>query len=169
METSQQLLQLVFADHIVKELADDVGLGHKSLLKWQETSDPEAVSGLERTGRLVAALEKKYDDRLIQHLCARGKGYFVRNAPPKGVQLELWPEYLLLEKHFFATHQTLLDAVREGQISKEKEAAIRRRWQALASEVEGFFAACARGSFRCWAFSYSLLDRCLAGELPLAA
>jgi hypothetical protein len=106
---------------------------------------------------------------VIQYLCARGKGYFVRNAPAKEVQLELWSEYLRLEKHFFATHQTLREAVADGRISKEEEVLVRRRWQQLQSEMEGFFAACNRGVFRCWALFYPLLSWLTTGELPVLA
>lgn len=156
---SQAVLQEIYADHCVKQLAGQMNLGVSTVHKWAESCDPNAVSPVERTGALLECLGE--DDRLIQHLCQRAGGVFVRNAPAREAGPDLLAALCAVELAFMVTLQSLVNLALSRCLSVAAAAVVRRHWEKQKSVTEGFMQACERGAFHggalLWAFvSWSL-------------
>ena len=146
MFTSHQVLQEIFQDHPVKQLAPQLNLAYSTVSKWAETCHPEAVSPVERTGQLLEALEE--DDRLIQHLCQRAGEFFVRNPPVElsGETAYQAENQLVRASAEYFTEVTV--AVTPAGRTPNQVQRVRRRWDTLKTQGEGFTQALERTTLR---------------------
>ena len=89
---SYELLREAFEKRSAKEVAAEMGLSLSMIYKWAEPPDDSSGSGavnpLDRVAGLVRATN---DERIVQWLCQRANGFFIRN--PKSVHPV--PDYLI--------------------------------------------------------------------------
>lgn len=151
---TQEVLQEIYADHSVKQLASQIEVGISTMYKWAETCDPDVVSPVERVGCLLEYLGD--DDRLIQNLCQRSGGHFVRDKPVVEPVGGLVPTFCKVEQAWMTTHHSLVDAVATGRINPAQMAVIQRHWEKQKRLMDGLVQAGLRGTLRCGVLFVSL-------------
>ncbi|MGB0582316.1 MAG: phage regulatory CII family protein [Limisphaerales bacterium] len=146
---SHEVLREVFKGSSPKQIADVTGLSLSMIYKWSEEvseTGSGATNPLDRIAKIINATD---DPRLVQWICERAGGFFIRNPDSS------WPHEDALIP---ATNQILQDfanllsvvahAASDNHISKDEARRIRAEWEALKSVAEGFVNCCEEGNFR---------------------
>src|ERR1041385_6807795 len=77
---SHQLLREVFQKASPKQVAADLNLSLSMIYKWSEPPDPAAGSGaVNPLDRIEALLQSTRDERLVQWICQKAGGFFIKN------------------------------------------------------------------------------------------
>src|SRR5271165_6585339 len=75
---SHELLREVFQKVSPKNAASELGLSLSMVYKWAEPPDQQsgAANPLDRVGALIALSQ---DERIVQWLCQKSDGFFIKN------------------------------------------------------------------------------------------
>ena len=146
---SHELLREVLKGQSAKQVAADLGLSLSMIYKWSEPPDNAAGSGTPNPLDRIAALQRATGDvRLIQWLCERADGYFVRNPPVKSDEPQhLFPATNEVVQEFADLLAVVATAAGDNHISHSEAASIRARWEELKTATEGFVRCCEEGNF----------------------
>jgi hypothetical protein len=146
---SHELLREVFQKHSAKHIAAELGLSLSMIYKWAEPPDPSAGSGAANPLDRIEALRKcSGDERLVQWICQRSGGFFIRNPKASHPHPEsLIPATNEIIQEFADLLAVVAKAVADDQIVASEAADIRGRWEELKSVTEGFVRACEAGNF----------------------
>ena len=156
----QELIHAGFAKRIIAA----TGLSKSQVYRWGETGAGRGVDPLTRMGQLLEATAG--NDALIEWLCERRGGTFVRQPPPQPAAAD-WSAAVgqtqLALTELLGVCATLL--VRRVRTSAEV-GRLRQLWVRCASVMEGFVQACERGVFHCQAYWYPLAWWLMTGSQP---
>jgi hypothetical protein len=147
---SHELLREVFQKHSAKQIAAEMGLSLSMIYKWAEPPDPAAGSGAVNPLDRIDALQKcSADPRIVQWICQRAGGFFIKNPRTHHAH----PEFLIpatneIIQEFADLLAVIAKAVADNQITADEAADIRGRWEELKSVTEGFVQCCEQGNFR---------------------
>jgi hypothetical protein len=147
---SYELLREVFQKHSAKHFAAELGLSLSMIYKWAEPPDPTAGSGAVNPLDRIDALQKcSGDPRIVQWICQRAGGFFIKN--PRTTHPH--PEFLIpatneIIQEFADLLAVIAKAVADNQITVDEAADIRGRWEELKCVTEGFVRCCEEGNFR---------------------
>jgi hypothetical protein len=147
---SHELLREVFQKCSAKHVAAKLGLSLSMIYKWAEPGDPTAGSGSTNPlDRVDALIQCTNDPRLVQWICQRAGGFFIRN--PKTTHPH--PAYLIpatneIVQEFADLLAVVAAAAADNQITDKESKQIRARWEELKSVTETFVACCEQGNFR---------------------
>ncbi len=147
---SHELLREIFQKCSAKQVASELGLSLSMIYKWAEPPDATSGSGTVNPLDRIEALQRcTSDPRLVQWICQRAGGFFIKN--PK--TLHPHPEYLIpatneIIQEFADLLAVVANAVADNQITREEAEDIRGRWEELKSVTEGFVRCCEAGNFR---------------------
>jgi hypothetical protein len=147
---SHELLREVFQKCSPKQVAASLGLSLSMIYKWAEPGDPAAGSGSTNPlDRIDALIRCTNDPRLVQWICQRAGGFFIRN--PKTTNPH--PSYLIpatneIVQEFADLLAVVAAAAADNQITQKESQQIRARWEELKSVTETFVACCEEGNFR---------------------
>jgi hypothetical protein len=145
---SHELLREVFQKCSAKQVAAELGLSLSMIYKWAEPDDGTGSGAANPLDRIESLVRCTNDERLVQWICERAGGFFIRN--PKSN----WPH-----PHFLipATNQIVQEfadllsviavAAADNHISAPEAKTIRARWEELKSVTEGFVRCCEEGNF----------------------
>jgi hypothetical protein len=146
---SHELLREVFQKCSPKQVAAELGLSLSMIYKWAEPGDPAAGSGSTNPlDRVDALIHCTSDPRLVQWICQRAGGFFIRN--PKTTNPH--PAYLIpatneIVQEFADLLAVVAAAAADNRISHNEAKQIRARWEELKSVTETFVACCEEGNF----------------------
>jgi len=158
---SHELLREVYQQGNAKQIAADLGLSLSLIYKWAEPAEAAGSGVVNPLDRIEALVRSTNDCRLVQWLCERAGGFFIKNPKafawhvahfknPKAV----WPH-----PHFLipATNQIVQEfadllavvakAADDNRITGVEAASIRARWEELKSVTESFVRCCEEGNF----------------------
>src|SRR5215467_7422595 len=77
---SYELLREVFQKSGAKNIAAEMGLSLSLIYKWAEPPDPAAGSGAVNPLDRIDTLQRRVGDpRLVQWICQRAGGFFIKN------------------------------------------------------------------------------------------
>jgi hypothetical protein len=147
---SHELLREVFQKCSAKTIAAELGLSLSMIYKWAEPPDPAAGSGTVNPLDRIEALHRITNDpRVVQWICQRAGGFFIKNPKTNNAH----PEFLIpatneIIQEFADLLAVIARAVADNQITREEAADIRGRWEELKSVTEGFVECCENGNFR---------------------
>ncbi|MBN2506512.1 MAG: hypothetical protein JXQ71_07445 [Verrucomicrobia bacterium] len=147
---SHELLREVWQSTSAKQVAADLGLSLSMIYKWGEPADAEAGSGaVNPLDRIEALLGSTHDERIVQWICQRAGGFYIKN--PKSTHPH--PEYLIpatnqIVQEFADLLAVIAAAAADNQINAPEATAIRARWEDLKSVTELFVRCCEEGNFR---------------------
>ncbi len=148
MKESHQVLRDALEKTTAKEVAASMGLSMSLVYKWTQDDDVEGcgvANPLDRTARLY---DITGDDQIIQWLCRRARGVFVRNPPSnckKG--FEVMPATQEIVQQFADLLGSISNAAADNAISDKEAALIRHVWDELKRYTEGFVKCCEEGDF----------------------
>ena len=146
---SHELLREVFQECSPKQVAAELGLSLSMIYKWAEPADAAAGSGSTNPlDRIDALIRCTNDPRLVQWICQRAGGFFIRN--PKTTNPH--PSYLIpatneIVQEFADLLAVVAAAAADNQITQKESKQIRARWEELKSVTETFVACCEEGNF----------------------
>lgn len=141
-EVFKQLLKKVSA----KQIASELGLSLSLVYKWAEppTEGSGAANPLDRLESIVKLTS---DTTIIQWMCERGGGFFIKNPEPKPHPYQLIPATNSIVQEFADLLGVIATATADSKISPDEAQKIRRRWEELKSAAEGFVRAAEEGKF----------------------
>jgi hypothetical protein len=147
---SHELLREVFQKCSPKQVSANLGLSLSMIYKWAEPGDAASGSGSTNPlDRIDALIQCTNDPRLVQWICQRGGGFFIRN--PKTTHPH--PSYLIpatneIVQEFADLLAVVAAAATDNQVSQAEAKQIRARWEELKSVTETFVACCEEGNFK---------------------
>lgn len=144
---SYELLREVFEKKTPKQISSDLELSTSMIYKWTQPPDDRGSGVGNPLDRVAALFDSTGDHRIIQWLCQRAGGFYIRN--PKNVP---HPGYLIpatnqIVQEFAELLHVVANAAADNQITKTEAADIRARWEELKSVTEGFVTCCESGNF----------------------
>ncbi|HWQ92060.1 MAG TPA: phage regulatory CII family protein [Clostridia bacterium] len=146
---SHEILRDVFQQCSPKQVAAELGLSLSMIYKWAEPAEASSGSGSTNPlDRIEALLRCTNDPRLVQWICERAGGFFIRN--PKLNKPH--PSYLIpatneIVQEFADLLAVIANAAADNAITHKEAEKIRARWEELKSVTEGFVACCEEGNF----------------------
>lgn len=146
---SHELLREVIKDGSAKQIAADLSLSLSLIYKWAEPPENVAGSGLTNPlDRLEQLIQSTRDPRLPQWICERAGGFFIHNRKAQVPHpYHLIPATNQIVQEFADMLGVIAAAARDNAITKTEARDIRRRWEDLKRETEGFVHSCEQGSF----------------------
>jgi len=145
---SHELLREVYQQGNAKQIAADLGLSLSLIYKWAEPAEAAGSGVVNPLDRIEALVRSTNDCRILQWLCQRAGGFFIKN--PKA----LWPHPLFLipatnqiVQEFADLLAVVAKAADDNQITHAEATSIRARWEELKSATEGFVRCCEEGNF----------------------
>jgi hypothetical protein len=144
---SHELLHEVFESANPKQVAEDLGISVSLVYKWAEP--PEQGSGAANPlDRIEALLRSTKDPRIVQWVCNRAGGFFVRNPTmAKPGKYAVVPATNRIVQEFADMLGVIASAALDNSISPEEAGKIRARWEDLKSVTEDFVTGCENGNF----------------------
>ncbi len=145
---SHELLHEVFELVNLKQVAEDLGLSVSLVYKWAE--QPEQGSGAANPlDRIEALLRSTKDPRIVQWVCNRAGGFFVRNPTmAKPGTYAVVPATNRIVQEFADMLGVIASAALDNSISPDEAGKIRARWEGLKSVTEDFVTCCEKGNFQ---------------------
>ena len=135
----------VLRQKTAKEIAAELGVSLSLVYKWAETDAAGGTnSPLERVGQLI---ELTQNPKIMQWLCAKADGFFIRNPSKVRHDGPLIPLTNDIVQEFADMLATIAHAASDNLISAEEAKRIRARWEELKSVTEGFVQAAELGNF----------------------
>src|SRR5512144_2118521 len=147
---SHEVLREVFQQCSPKKVSSDLGLSLSMIYKWAEPPEQPAGSGsVNPLDRIDALLQCTKDRRLVQWICQRAGGFFIRNPKTHNPH----PSFLIpatneIVQEFADLLAVIATAASDNQITDKEAKQIRARWEELKSVTESFVACCEEGNFR---------------------
>jgi hypothetical protein len=145
---SHEILREVFEKCNPKQVASDLGLSLSLVYKWAEPPEESGSGTANPLDRVEALIRCTGDNSIVQWLCERSGGFFIRN--PKAT----WPHpyYLVpatnqIVQEFADLLSVIALAASDNKISKQEAKNIRARWEELKTVTEGFVHCCEEGNF----------------------
>ena len=144
---SHEVLRDVFQKISPKQAAAELGLSLSMVYKWAEP--PEQRSGAANPLDRVAALIACSDDmRIVQWICQKAGGFYVKNPHHTQHPLHLVPAMNSVVQEFADLLSVMAAAAADNQITAAEAKSIRARWEELKSVTEEFVQYCEEGNFR---------------------
>ncbi len=145
---SHEILREVFQKCSAKQVAADLGLSLSMIYKWAEPDDGTGSGTANPLDRIEALMRATNDQRIVQWLCQRAGGFFIRN--PKSSKPH--PEFLIpatneIVQEFADLLAVIATAASDNEITPKESQTIRARWEELKSVTESFVACCEEGNF----------------------
>jgi hypothetical protein len=145
---SHELLHEVFQKTSAKQISAELGLSLSMIYKWAEPDDGTGSGTVNPLDRIEALLRCTKDPRLIQWICQRAGGFFIRNPKTdKPHPAFLIPATNEIVQEFADLLAVIATAAADNQITQKEAEAIRARWEELKSVTESFVVCCEEGNF----------------------
>ncbi len=152
---SHQVLQKAIEKVGAKKVAGDMKVSLSLVYKWcQPSADDDST--IEPSGarnpldRVAALLESTGDADVVQWLCERTGGFFVRDSEigDRRIDAEYIANTQRIIEDFSRLLRALSDAITDdGEVDQDEARKIRTQWQRLKRYGEAFVCACERGMF----------------------
>ena len=143
---SHELLREVFDKKPAKEVSADLELSTSMIYKWAQppTNDGGIGNPLDR---IEALLHSTGDERIVQWICQRAGGFFIRNPGHLPHPHFLIPATNQIVQEFADLLAVVATAASDNQITPAEAKQIRARWEELKTVTEEFVACCEEGNF----------------------
>jgi transposase len=145
---SHELLREVLQKGNAKQVAADLNLSLSLIYKWAEPCEETGSGATNPLDRIEALVQSTNDGRIVQWICERAGGFFIRN--PKAHwphSFHLIPATNQILQEFADLLAAVATAATDNRITKSEASDIRARWEALKTVTEGFVHCCEQGNF----------------------
>jgi hypothetical protein len=143
---SHELLREVFDKKTAKEISADLDLSTSMIYKWAQPPNNEGGIG-NPLDRIEALIRSTGDERIVQWICQRAAGFFIRNPGHPPHPHFLIPATNQIVQEFADLLAVVAKAAADDKINPAEAEQIRARWEELKSATEGFVVACESGDF----------------------
>ena len=145
---SHNLLREVFKETSPKQIAEDMGLSLSLIYKWSQAPGEDSSGTTNPLDRMASLIESTEDLRLIQWLCRKKNGVFVK-SPEKAevISQSLIPATNLIVQEFADLLSVVACAATDNRVNETESVRIRKRWEKLKTVTETFVHCCEDGNF----------------------
>jgi len=145
---SHEIFKEAFKKSSPKEVASELGVSLSLVYKWAQEQSESGSGSRNPLDRLLEIIRLTDEPRIIEWLCQKTGGYFVRN-PESTCQQGF--EYLPATNEIVAQFGSLLtrisQAAHDNSITQDEAAEIRTDWDKLKCFGEDFVRCCEEGDF----------------------
>jgi transposase-like protein len=145
---SHEVLRKAFTKTSPKAIASDLGISLSLVYKWAEKQSEDGSGSRNPLDRLQKIIELSNDYGVVEWLCQKNGGYFVRNPESSCTQgYEVLPATNEIVGQFSGLLKRIAEAAADHKITPEEAKSIRDGWDRLKSYAEGFVRCCEEGDF----------------------
>lgn len=146
---SHEVLRRALRKTSPKAVAADLGVSLSLVYKWAEKPQDDGSGSKNPLDRLLQIIELSGDSGIVEWLCRKQGGYFVKDPEVDGVQVDhVLPATQEMIGHFSDLLAQISDAAEDHSVTPGEADEIRQCWDKLKSHAEAFVRACENGDFK---------------------
>lgn len=131
-----------------KEVAAALGVSLSLVYKWSQPDESQGSGTANPLDRILRLYHLTGEDHLMQWLCMKAGGVFVKNPPSRCKRgFEVMPATQEIVQQFANLLASISQSALDNSISQEEAASIRHVWDELKRFTEGFVRCCEEGDF----------------------
>lgn len=145
---SYEIFKEAFKKASPKEIASELGVSLSLVYKWAQEQSETGSGSRNPLDRLMEIIRITKEKRIVEWLCERNDGYFVRNPESsceKG--FEVLPATNEIVSQFSGLLSRISQAALDDSITQDEAHEIRQQWDRLKCYGEGFVRCCEEGDF----------------------
>lgn len=132
-----------------KAVAAELGVSLSLVYKWAEKPADDSGGNRNPLDRVLQIIELSGDNGILEWLCRRQGGHFVRDPDVSGQQIDhVLPATQEIIGQFSNLLTRISAAANDHSVSDEEADEIRECWDNLKSYAEAFVRACENGEFK---------------------
>lgn len=148
MMASHEVLKQAFEKTSPKEIAAEMAVSLSLVYKWAQPSTELGSGSRNPLDRVLELVRLTSDPNIVQWLCQKAGGYFVRNPESSCKQgFEVVPATNEIVQQFADLLSIITKASLDNSITPPESAKIRKCWDELKAYTEGFVRCCEEGDF----------------------
>ena len=145
---SHEVLKHSFEKTSPKAIAADLGVSLSLVYKWAQENSETGSGSRNPLDRLLEIIRLTDDLRIVEWLCHKSGGYFVRNPDSSCDEgFEVLPATSEILDQFSKLLHRISEAALDNSITQDEAEQIRRSWDKLKCYAEGFVRCCEEGDF----------------------
>lgn len=146
---SHEVLRRALRKTTPKAVASDLGVSLSLVYKWAEKPVDDGSGSKNPLDRLLQIIELSGDTGIVEWLCRKQGGHFVKDPDVQGVQVDhVLPATQEIISHFSDLLNRISDAALDHSVTSNEADEIRECWDRLKSHAEAFVRACENGDFK---------------------
>jgi hypothetical protein len=146
---SHEVLKRALQKTTPKAVAADLGVSLSLVYKWTEKPEDDGTGSRNPLDRLLQIIDLSGDTGIIDWLCRRQGGHFVRDPDLSGEQVDhVLPATQEIIGKFSALLVRISEAANDHSVTKKEADEIRECWDELKSYAEAFVRACEKGAYK---------------------
>ena len=145
---SYEIFKEAFKRSSPKAVASELGVSLSLVYKWAQEQSETGSGSRNPLDRLLEIIRLTEEPRIIEWLCEKSDGYFVRNPPSSCEQgFEVLPATNEIVAQFSELLSQISQAALDRSITLDEAKDIRAQWDRLKCYGEGFVRCCEEGDF----------------------
>ena len=145
---SYEIFKEAFKRSSPKAVASELGISLSLVYKWAQEQSETGSGSRNPLDRLLEIIRLTEEPRIIEWLCEKSDGYFVRNPPSSCEQgFEVLPATNEIIAQFSELLSQISQAALDSSITLDEAKDIRAQWDRLKCFGEGFVRCCEEGDF----------------------
>ena len=144
---SHEILHHALEQSSPKEVAAEMGVSLSLVYKWAQPADDTGSGTSNPIDRVLQLYQMTHDDAIVQWLCHKAGGFFVKNPKGTRADFDLVPATHSIVQRFAEMLTAISTAAADDSISNSEAANIRTEWDDLKRFAEGFVRSCENGDF----------------------
>ena len=145
---SHEALKRAFEKTSPKAIAAELGVSLSLVYKWAQEQSESGSGSRNPLDRLLEIIRLTGDVRIVEWLCHRCGGYFVRNPDSACLDgAEVLPATSEIIDQFSKLLHRISQAAADSSITPDEAEQIRQHWDKLKCYAEGFVRCCEEGDF----------------------
>ena len=145
---SHEILKNSFENTSPKAVAAELGVSLSLVYKWAQEQSETGSGSRNPLDRLLEIIRLTGDLRIVEWLCHKTDGYFVRNPDSHCKEgFEVLPATSEIVDQFSKLLHRISESALDHSITQDEAETIRRSWDKLKCYAEGFVRCCEEGDF----------------------
>lgn len=145
---SHEILKKSFESTSPKAIAAELGVSLSLVYKWAQEQSETGSGSRNPLDRLLEIIRLTNDRRIVEWLCHKCDGYFVRNPDSSCEEgFEVLPATSEIVDQFSKLLRRISESALDHSITPDEAETIRRSWDKLKCYAEGFVRCCEEGDF----------------------
>ncbi|MDB4354125.1 hypothetical protein N9Z02_02360 [Akkermansiaceae bacterium] len=145
---SHEIFKEAFKNCSPKEIASELGVSLSLVYKWAQEQSESGSGSRNPLDRLLQIVSLTEEQRIVEWLCEKSGGYFVRNPESNCDQgFEVLPATNEIVSQFGSLLTRISQAALDDSITQDEASDIRSDWDKLKCYGEGFVRCCEEGDF----------------------
>lgn len=145
---SHEILKRSFENTSPKAIAAELGISLSLVYKWAQEQSETGSGSRNPLDRLLEIIRLTKDLQIVEWLCLKNDGYFVRNPESRCEKgFEVLPATSEILDQFSQLLHRISQAALDNSITPDEAEQIRQQWDKLKCYAEGFVRCCEEGDF----------------------